>query len=224
MQSQKPNAAQIRAALGLLNWENEEMAKICDITPQSVSNIKRGVTRPQPRVLSTIRKVLEAHGIEFLDNSGVRLRPEGVDIFEGSEAFLAFYEIVYGYLKAYGGSVCISGVDENLFAKYQHNQQEYIERVNQLKKERKNIKVSILIREGDMNFVASSYADYRWQSKESFSPTAFYVFGDRLALISFQAENAPKVILIRSAVFAEAYRRQFVEDWQRARIPPEKRI
>ena len=50
MAIQKPDAAQIRAAISLLGWENEKMAKACGITAQSISNIKRGNTRPQPRV------------------------------------------------------------------------------------------------------------------------------------------------------------------------------
>jgi hypothetical protein len=94
--------------------------------------------------------------------------------------------------------------------------------VAKLQKERRDIKAYILIREGDRNFVASEYAEYRWQDKNSFSPTAFYVFGDHLALISFHSENPPHVVLISSAAFASAYRKQFRDDFSRARIPPKK--
>lgn len=70
----------------------------------------------------------------------------------------------------------------------------------------------ILVRDSDTNFVAGTYASYRCQEKESFSPTAFYVFGNYLALISVQAKISPKVILIHAAEFANAYRKQFMED------------
>ena len=92
MSSHKPNAAQIRAALSLLNWENRDLAKACKITPQSVSNIKNGVTQPHERILSSIRRVLEFNGIEFTDNSGVKLRPEGTETFEGTDGFIKFYD------------------------------------------------------------------------------------------------------------------------------------
>ena len=221
MSTQTPNAAQIRAALGLLKWENETLAKACGVTPQSISNIKRGVTRPQPRILSSIRNVFEKHGVEFLENSGVRLKAEGVEILQGTDGFRKFYDLIYDRVSHDGGIICVSGVDENLFAKYQKGFGEnHMERMTKLVRARKDIRMRILVREGDTNLIATSYATYRWQNPESFSPTAFYVFGDYLGLISFEGENAPKVILIHSAIFAEAYRRQFSAHWRSAVTPP----
>lgn len=223
MTLQIPDAGQIRAALGLLNWENRDLAKLCKITAQSVSNIKRGVTRPQPRVLSAVRRVFESQGIEFLENSGVRFKLEGVSILQEYEGFRKFYDLIYDRLFHFGGLVCVSGVDEKLFVKYQKDfSQPHMDRMAELVKQRKDIHMKILVRDGDTNFVASNYASYRWQRPENFTPTAFYVFTDYLALISFHGENAPKVILIHSAVFANSYRRQFMEQWASAKIPPKK--
>ena len=218
------SASQIRAAMAMLKWENKELGEASGVSEKTAYSVKMGVSRPQPRVLASIRKALEDNGIEFTEQHGVRRRSESVQVLQGPEDFRAFYDIVYEHLKQHGGTVCVSGVDEKLFAKYQGDQtQIHVERMNRLVTERDDIHVMILIREGDTNFAATSYASYRWQSRQSFTPTAFYVFGDCLALISFQSENAPKVILIRSPVFAEAYRRQFAEEWDRAKIPPEKR-
>jgi hypothetical protein len=223
MGNQFPSASQIRAAMAMLKWENKELGEASGISEKTAYTVKMGLGRPQARVLDSIRKALEDSGIEFTEQDGVRRRLENVQVLQGSEDFRIFYDIVFDYLQHYGGTVCVSGVDEKLFAKYQGPQHEqHVERMDRLTGERDDIQIMILVREGDTNFTASSYAAYRWQSRESFSPTAFYVFGDCLALISFLAENAPKVILIRSAVFAEAYRRQFAEDWTRAKIPPEK--
>jgi hypothetical protein len=209
--------------MAMLKWENKELGEAAGVSEKTAYTVKLGLGRPQPRVLASVRKALEDNGIEFTEQDGVRRRSESVQVLQGPEDFRAFYDIVYEHLKKHGGTVCVSGVDEKLFAKYQGPQHEqHVERMDALTAERDDIQIMILVREGDTNFTASSYASYRWQSRESFSPTAFYVFGDCLALISFQSENAPKVILIRSAVFAEAYRRQFAEDWARAKIPPEK--
>ena len=223
MSVQIPDAGQIRAALGLLNWENRDLAKACKITAQSVSNIKRGVTQPQPRILSAVRYAFESAGIEFLENSGVRLKLEGVEILQGYEGFRKFYDLIYNRLSYYGGTVFVSGVDEKLFVKHQKDfAQSHMDRMAALVRQRKDIHMKILVRDGDTNFVASSYASYRWQNKENFNPTAFYVFTDYLALISFQGENAPRVILIHSAVFANSYRHQFIEQWASAKNPPKK--
>ena len=159
MPQQIPDAAQIRAALSLLLWENEDLARACDITAQTVSNIKRGTTRPQPRILQAMRQALENNGIEFLDHSGVRLRPEGVDIFLGREGFLRLYNLIVARVSVYGGLICVSGVDERLFLKYQGDfAQPYMKRMAELVKMRKDIQMKILIKEGDTNFAASDYA------------------------------------------------------------------
>jgi hypothetical protein len=225
MSNQFPSASQIRAAMAMLKWENKELHEASGVSEKTAYSVKTGHSRPQPAVLAAIRKALEDSGIEFTEQDGVRRRSESVQVLQGPGDFRAFYDIVYEHLKQHGGTICVSGVDEKLFAKYQGDQHQlHIERMNKLTEERDDIQVEILIREGDTNFTATSYASYRWQSRDSFSPTAFYVFGDYLALISFQSENAPKVILIRSAVFAEGYRRQFAEEWDRAKIPPQKKL
>ncbi len=209
--------------MAMLKWENKELHEASGVSEKTAYSVKMGLSRPQPAILASIRKAFEDNGLEFTEQDGVRRRSESVQVLQGPKDFQSFYDIVFDHLKQHGGTVCVSGVDERLFVKYQEQQAEtHRERMNVLTKERGDIQVMILIREGDTNFVATSYASYRWQSRQSFSPTAFYVFGDCLALISFQSENAPKVILIRSAVFAEAYRRQFAEEWDRAKIPPEK--
>jgi len=220
MVDQIPNAAQIRSALGLLKWENETLAEICKVTPQSISNIKRGVTRPQPRILLSIRRAFEMNGVEFIENSGTRLKMEGVEILLNIDGFKKFYELLYDKLVHEGGEVCVSGVDEKLFVKYQKDfSSSYMDQMVALVRSRKDIKMRILVREGDTNFVAKDYATYRWQNPESFSPTAFYVFPDHLALISFEGDDAPRIVLIKSAIFSAAYRKQFMAHWRAARNP-----
>ena len=219
MQSQKPDAAQIRAAISLLGWENDDLAKACNVTAQSISNIKRGVTRPQPRILAAIKRVLEFNSIEFLDNSGVRFKPQGVEIFEGGEGFSKFYNFVYGYLSKYGGTVSVSGVDEKLFNECRPDAEAHRIRMTELVKQKKDIIVRILVKEGDYNFTGSAYAQYKWQPLKYFSPTAFYVFGDNIALISFAHKPTPLIILIQSATFAEAYLHAFNFAWESAKPP-----
>jgi len=68
----------------------------------------------------------------------------------------------------------------------------------------------------------TAFTEYKWQKKEYFPPTAFYVFGSCVALISFESASPPYVILIRSALFAEAYRRSFNIAWEMASAPPLK--
>lgn len=213
---------QIRAARGLLGISQEELASFAGMTKQGISKIEDGSVHPREGTLADILRVFGDRGIEFTENQGVRLKPHNMETFEGREGFTKLYEIIHEHLLAHGGDVCVSGADERLFAKYRDNPELHRQRMADLVKQKPDLKMRILVAENDYNFVASSYATYRWQPKEQFSPTAFYVFGDCLALISFAHDPAPLVILIKSAAFAEAYRHSFNMAWLSSKEPTKK--
>jgi hypothetical protein len=143
-----------------------------------------------------------------------------LEILRGSDGFRALFDQIYAHASLHGGLICVSGVDETLFVKHQGDfAQSHMKRMAALAKKRKDFRMHILVREGDRNFVAVRYASYRWQSAEGFSPTAFYVFGGNLALISFTGPDAPSVVLMRSLAFADAYRKQFNDQWRHAKVP-----
>lgn len=215
---------QIRGARGLLGISQEELANFAGLTKQGISKIEDGSVQPREGTIADIKRVFNDRGIEFTDNQGVRLKPHSMETFEGREGFVTFFGLIHEHLQNHGGDVCVSGVDESLFVKYQGDFANlHMARMAELAKLRPDMKMRILIAEDDHNFVASHYASYRWQPKELFSPTAFYVFGDNLALISFSHDPAPLVILIQSAAFAEAYRHSFNLVWRSAQEPTLKK-
>ncbi len=213
---------QIRAARALLGWDAADLAEKAGLTRATLSNIENGLVQARVGTLEKLARVLQDNGVEFMQNQGIRLKTHSVETYEGREGFTRFYEILDHELIQNGGDVCVSGVDEKLFSKYRNNPEEHRSRMVELLLKHPNFKMRILVAEDDYNFVASKYAMYRWQPKESFSPTAFYVFCDYLALISFVHEPAPLVILIKSAAFAEAYRHSFNLVWSSAKVPSDK--
>jgi hypothetical protein len=73
----------------------------------------------------------------------------------------------------------------------------------------------ILIKEGDTNFIASDYAEYRWVPKENFHSVPFYVFGNSLAFLIFGDDVI--VHMIQNAEIADAQRTQFKLVWETAK-------
>lgn len=204
---------QIRAARALLDWDAEDLAEKAKLSRDTVFNIEKGAVQARGGSMEKIVQAFAGNGVEFTDN-GVRARPTSVDTFEGRDGFVRFFDQMYEHIRPRGGEICVSGVDERLFVKYQGGFADvHMKRMAELAKQKPSLKMRILIAEGDNNFVASSYASYRWQPREQFSPTSFYVFGDCLALISFTYEPAPLVVLIKSAAFAEAYKHSFNLAW-----------
>ena len=215
---------QIRAARALLEWDAEDLAKHAGLSRDTVFNIENGVVQARGGSMEKIVQAFDDNGVEFTDNSGVRLKPQNVQTYEGRDGFVRFFESIHTHIQSHGGDICVSGVDESLFVKYQGEfAKTHMGKMAELAKARPNFRMRILIEEGDLNFAASNYASYKWQPKGSFSPASFYVFGDRLALISFSHDPAPYVIVINSNAFAESYRHSFDLAWTNALEPKKKK-
>ena len=68
------SAAQSRAARALLNWSQAELAKTAAVAQQTVVDFERGARKPYPKNLTAMRRALEAAGVEFFNDSGVKLK------------------------------------------------------------------------------------------------------------------------------------------------------
>lgn len=69
------SSAQIRAARGLLDWSARELSKRSGVSQSTIHRAETGDGIPNVHALSltAIKQALERSGIEFLDESGVRL-------------------------------------------------------------------------------------------------------------------------------------------------------
>ena len=72
---------QIRAARGLLDWTQAELARAAGLSEVAVKNLERGRTDPRASTLSAIQQAFDRAGLVFLDpgdtrngGSGVRLK------------------------------------------------------------------------------------------------------------------------------------------------------
>jgi len=66
---------QMRAARGLLQWTQEDLAREAGVSSLTVRNIEAGKTKPNPATMTVIRQALERHGVELTDDGrGVRLK------------------------------------------------------------------------------------------------------------------------------------------------------
>ena len=71
-------AAQCRAARGLLDWSQQDLAGQAGIGIVTVRQIEAGVSDPRRATLVVVRQAFEKAGIDFIDENGggpgVRLR------------------------------------------------------------------------------------------------------------------------------------------------------
>lgn len=72
------NAAQVRAARGLLGWSREQLSEASGVPMRTLDRFEGGQTTPRAAALTAIRTALEAAGVIFVaengEGPGVRLR------------------------------------------------------------------------------------------------------------------------------------------------------
>ena len=68
--------AQCRAARGLLDWTQDELAAKAAVSVVTIRNFEKGRSSPQRATLEVVRRALEAAGVELTNGGqpGVRLR------------------------------------------------------------------------------------------------------------------------------------------------------
>ncbi|MBI1273933.1 MAG: hypothetical protein GC131_07600 [Alphaproteobacteria bacterium] len=204
---------QIRAGRALLNWTLDDLARATGMTRDGIRKIEQGLVKPFDRSLNTIYHAFQNHGVAFTEDSGVRFKRAGIEIYEGPERFEEFYNFLYTHMVDRGGKVCLSVYDEGLLAKYRTNPEVQRQRMRELVKSG-HVSYRVLVTKGDFT---GDYVEYRQQPAQAAAPTAFYAFGECLALISFPQETPPHVVVVRSEPLTQAYRQAFHASWEKAK-------
>ena len=69
---------QTRAARGLLDWSQQDLANAAGVGIVTVHQLEAGTSQPRRATLDVIRRAFESAGVEFIDENGggpgVRLR------------------------------------------------------------------------------------------------------------------------------------------------------
>ena len=213
---------QIRAARGLLGWEATELGKRTNLSRETIANIESGRTQAREGSLERIAAAFETSGVEFTENQGVRIKPRDVGMLSGREGLQQFFDDVYDYVRRYGGPIVQFGVDEQKFLAHLGAEfsQSYMKRMAAVAREKKDLTVRAIICEGDTNFLASDYNEYRWISKDVFQAVPFYIYGETLAIMDFQTVPAPTIVILKFPAITHAYLAQFEAFWKIAQEPP----
>jgi transcriptional regulator with XRE-family HTH domain len=210
--------AQLRAARGLLNWSRADLAKQTGISEATLYRFESGTHEPEVRTANKLLAAFNEHHVEFSERQGVRFKLNEVDIYEGKEQFDAFYDFLYEHLSKFGGEVCLQIYDELLLGKLRKDPILHVRRMKKLCDQKKITSFRILTTISDYD--TCGYTEIRLLPDQSKTTTAFYAFGDCLALLSFIDKESPYVVVLRSHALAEGYRQNFNIVWKLGKKPP----
>lgn len=220
--TQQFSPSQLRAARALLNMSRTTLAEQTGVSEPTIHRLENDMGEPEIRTQSKLRRILEDKGIEFTDFEGVRLKPATIDILAGREGLQQFFDSVHEYANRHGGTIMMFGIDETTFIETitPEFSQNYLKRMTEVSQRRGDLEVLAIICEGDTNFCAAAYNEYRWISKDIFQAVPFYIYGETLAVMDFDTTPGPTIMLLKSRAITNAYRKQFQAFWKMARTPP----
>ena len=81
------NPAQCRAARGLLDWSQQQLADAARVGVVTVRQFEASASQPRNSTLDVLQRALEAAGVQFTngDEPGVKLRAKGAGTIAGGE-------------------------------------------------------------------------------------------------------------------------------------------
>ena len=205
---------QIKAARGLLNWTQGDLARATGISLTALNNIERQSASPRQSTMALIARALERGGVEFTEGPGVKLRGEEFEFleFKGKNFIDDATQDIFRTL-VNGGSIYICSWDERKITEYASDAdmgyQKFIRD--------HNIDERIIIPEGDDYFISRPKV-YRWLPRTTMGPLNWNVYGDKVAFYLWQKPY--RAVVIKNETIATAYRNQFLYLWKQAKVPP----
>jgi len=219
--------AQMRGARGLLNWSQSELSKRTGISTTSIGNIEAGNTQARETTLKVIRQAFENAGIEFIGYEGMRKRSDYITKLSGSEGFSDFLDDVYYTAIANGTKekptkVYLSNVVHENWVKWM-GPEKWLNHTTRMTKDKSLMDVRIIVKEGDYNFPAKDYSQYKWFSEKVFNDQSFYSYHDRLAFLNFTNDDV-EILIIKQMDFARGYRTLFEMAWNYGTMVPNEQL
>lgn len=208
-------ASQIRAARGILNWSQDELAEKTDLSIATIRKIETGHVSPRGKTNDDIRRAFESAGLEFIEPGGVRQKPGDIRIYQGTEGYMEFFDDVHHTAQTKGGDIIHVTPSEIPygFLGLEDYQNSYREKLSALKGK---TNVKCILSENNTSLWCDSYCSYRLISKHYIDSVPFYVYDDKYAIFLFESDPSPKITVIQSRVVADAFRRQFYSMWEKA--------
>lgn len=198
---------QCRAARGLINWTQQDLANASGLSKTAINNFEKGNSSIKADSLNAIQRAFENVGIEFLTDNGLRKKGDASRILKGKDAMTELINDIANTLEKTGGEVLIYNVTEgDIIKKALKN---LLARVKNPTGE--NFRMRVLCAQSETENISSS-TPCRWtKPSTSASNTPFYIYGQKVAISLWEQSM---IIIINSPEASAAERAHFEIIWE----------
>lgn len=203
-------AAQLRAARGLLDWTRSDLAKASGLSPETIKNIEHGIYTPQDATIKSIIETLTLHGVELsTDDDGVRRSKRVVQTFLGAEGYIHFLEDIIATMSPNGGRTCQFNYSDTIIAT---SAPAHIKRYTEAMGSIRKLDAKCLVPHGDSVFPVR-HCIYRWLSKDASEDIPFYIYNDKVAMMTNEQDSPMQWVVIKSESLAQVFYKKFDQHW-----------
>ncbi len=208
---------QIDASLGLLGLNRTKLAETLGIKPPTFNAYFRGDNEISADKLSLIEQHLIKQGIEFIEG-GVRIAPNKPIEFKGKQGFKDFYDDIYNTVSKTGGDICLYNAVSDLVGGFLGDYLNlHMKRMIAIKD---TFRFRVILEEGDDAYLGDNYCEYKWYPKDSFKGNHFYVYGNKVAFVTFKNDDVSVVVISNDGV-AQAQKELYDLVWERIAFNPD---
>lgn len=108
---------QCRAARGLLDWTQQDLADACGLSKTAINNFEKSHSDIKTESLRAIRLAFESADIEFTPQNGLRKREDSIEIFKGDTILDTLFEDILATTKDNESEILIT-TDARFFEKH----------------------------------------------------------------------------------------------------------
>lgn len=208
---------QIKAARGLLEWSQVDLAKAAGLHVNAINNVERRHGLPRADTMEAIQKAFEERGIRFKGLTGVNLVQETLEIqkITGPQFIRTLTDDLLFTLRTPKDELLAVMPDEKFFMLDPHENDRYYKA-----QKRAGFKHRLILSDA----YAESYGDeraVRFLPAAVMGKVSYQVYGDKFVLVNW---HVPEMVIMRSASVAESFRQQFEYLWsQAAPFKPKKK-
>jgi transcriptional regulator with XRE-family HTH domain len=201
--------ALIRAARGLLDWQQQDLAHAARLSLSAVNKFERGSGKTRVSTIRAMTMALKEAGADFPVGGGVRHVEEitGLQRITGDDFVKKLDEDIYAAVTKPGEEIYSCSADESQWfvPHVQKTAEQYYKWRAKL-----GVKQLYLVPEGNTIF-ESPKSHYRLLPASMVGKIAFLIYADRVALVSWRRKQ---IFILRGQELTEPFRAQFKFLWR----------
>lgn len=209
------SVGQIKAARGLLDWTQTDLADAAGLHLNAINNIERRHGSPRQETIDLIQKAFEDRGVRFKGLTGVEIVEESLEIrkISGADFIRIMTDDILFTMKNPTDELIAVLPDERLFLIDEKQNARYYKA-----KERLGFKHRLILSKEEGQTFANTN-EVKYLPEAILGKVSYQIYGDKFVLLNW---STLELIMIRSASLASSFRRQFEYLWQQA-VPHKKR-